>query len=216
MLAERSACRRKSDAVERHRDRLPRQLRAGRRLPGVCRHRFDRRLHRRRRQLPPRRRPRRGARRRRRRLLDRARSAAPHLAREDEAPGRWRDSPMARAVFDHVGGRTGPVSRASSSTARNAAKSASWRWPSPPAPAGPGRHGDPAEAGRELGRLANALMRASAAPGGAGGRAAELHPSIAASMRASLPGNTQRHPRDARPPRRRPPGRCRRRHDLIT
>jgi glucosamine kinase len=41
-----------------------------------------------------------------------AREALRHIWRgEDEQPGRWRDSPMARAVFDHVGGSDWALSR---------------------------------------------------------------------------------------------------------
>jgi hypothetical protein len=48
------------------------------------------------------------------------------------------------------------------------------------------------EAGRELGRLANALLRRfGPRPISLAGRAADLHPSIAATMRASLPENTR-------------------------
>ena len=47
------------------------------------------------------------------------------------------------------------------------------------------------EAGRELGRLARALIeRFGPRPVALSGRAADLHPAIAASMRASLPTGT--------------------------
>jgi N-acetylglucosamine kinase-like BadF-type ATPase len=117
-----------------------------------------------------------------------AREALRHIWRlEDEAPGSWEHSAMARAVFDVVGGadwsysrqfiygqERGEVGKLALCVAASAAQ-------------------DPAaaailiEAGRELGRLANALIRRfGPRPVALGGRAAELHPSIAASMRASL------------------------------
>jgi glucosamine kinase len=121
-----------------------------------------------------------------------AREALRHIWRtEDEAPGSWEDSAMARAVFDHVGGpdwafsrqfiygqERGEVGKLALAVAASAGQ-------------------DPAaaailkEAGRELGRLANALLRRfGPRPVALAGRAAELHPSIAASMRASLPPDT--------------------------
>jgi glucosamine kinase len=121
-----------------------------------------------------------------------AREALRHIWRlEDEAPGSWESSPMARAVFEHVGGsdwacsrqfiygqERGEVGKLALAVAASAGQ-------------------DPAadailiDAGRELGRLANALLRRfGPRPVALGGRAAELHPSIAASMRASLPPDT--------------------------
>ena len=111
--------------------------------------------------------------------------------REDEAPGSWQDSTLARAVFDYVGGsdwadsrqfiygqERGEVGKLALAVAATAGQ-------------------DPAadaillQAGRELGRLANALIaRFGPRPVALSGRAAELHPAIAASMRASLPSGT--------------------------
>ncbi len=121
-----------------------------------------------------------------------AREALRHIwRREDEAPGSWEDSPMARAVFEHVGGsdwadsrqfiygqERGEVGKLALAVAASAGQ-------------------DPAadaillEAGRELGRLARALIeRFGPRPVALSGRAADLHPAIAASMRASLPSGT--------------------------
>ena len=121
-----------------------------------------------------------------------ARAALRHIWRnEDECPGRWESSPMAHAVFDHVGGadwaytrqfiygqERGAVGKLALAVAATAEQ-------------------DPAaarilhDAGRELARLANALIaRFGPRPVALAGRAAELHPSIAASMRADLPPNT--------------------------
>ena len=118
-----------------------------------------------------------------------AREALRHIwRREDEAPGSWEASAMARAVFAQVGGsdwaysrqfmygqERGEVGKLALAVAASAGE-------------------DPAadaillEAGRELGRLARALIeRFGPRPVALAGRAAQLHPSIAASMRASLP-----------------------------
>jgi glucosamine kinase len=121
-----------------------------------------------------------------------AREALRHIwRREDEAPGSWEASAMARAVFEHVGGsdwahsrqfiygqERGEVGKLALMVAASAGQ-------------------DPAAdaillaAGRELGRLAGALIaRFGPRPVALTGRAADLHPAIAASMRASLPAGT--------------------------
>lgn len=121
-----------------------------------------------------------------------AREALRHIWRlEDETPGSWERSAMARAVFAQVGGsdwahsrqfiygqERGEVGKLALAVAASAAH-------------------DPAaaaildEAGRELGRLAGALIRRfGPRPVVLSGRAAGLHPAIAASMRASLPPAT--------------------------
>ena len=121
-----------------------------------------------------------------------AREALRHIWRnEDECPGRWESSPMAHAVFAHVGGADwawsrqfiygqdrGTVGKLALAVAASAEQ-------------------DPAaaqileNAGRELARLAQALIaRFGPRPVALGGRAAGLHPAIAASMRASLPPGT--------------------------
>jgi N-acetylglucosamine kinase-like BadF-type ATPase len=118
-----------------------------------------------------------------------AREALRHIWRnEDEHPGRWDESPMARAVFDYIGGsdwslsrqfiyaqergQVGKLALAVAATAdRDPAAAAILR-----------------EAGRELARLALALNnRFGPRPVALSGRAAELHPMIAAAMRGSLP-----------------------------
>jgi glucosamine kinase len=117
-----------------------------------------------------------------------AREALRHIWRdEDECPGRWRKSPMACAVFDHVGGSDWSWSRqfiygqergeigklalavaASADTDRVAASILR-------------------EAGMELARLALALsVRFGPRPVVLAGRAAELHPMIFEAMRAAL------------------------------
>ena len=121
-----------------------------------------------------------------------AREALRHIWRlEDEAPGSWEHSAMARAVFDYVGGadwahsrqfiygqERGEVGKLALMVAASAGQD-------------PVADAILEEAGRELGRLARALIRRfGPRPVALGGRAAALHPSIAASMRASLPPDT--------------------------
>lgn len=121
-----------------------------------------------------------------------AREALRHIWRhEDEQPGLWESSPMARAVFDHVGGadwsfsrqfiygqERGEVGKLALVVAATAGE-------------------DPAaaailqEAGRELARLGRAMIgRFGQRPVALAGRAAELHPMIVQSMRAALPPET--------------------------
>lgn len=121
-----------------------------------------------------------------------AREALRHIWRlEDERPGAWEASPMAHAVFQHVGGsdwsfsrqfiygrERGEVGKLAIAVAATAERD--------PVAAAILR-----EAGRELARLAQALAgRFGPRPVALAGRAAELHPSILETMRASLPPDT--------------------------
>ncbi len=121
-----------------------------------------------------------------------AREALRHIWRlEDERPGAWEASPMAHAVFRHVGGsdwsfsrqfiygrERGEVGKLAIAVAATAERD--------PAAAAILR-----EAGRELARLAQALVsRFGPRPVALAGRAAELHPSIVETMRAALPPDT--------------------------
>lgn len=108
--------------------------------------------------------------------------------REDEAPGSWQQSAMAQAVFEQIGGSDWDRSRqfmygqdrgAIGRLALAVAASAEL---------------DPLaldilqRAGQELARLALALIsRHGPRPVVLAGRAAQLHPAIAAAMRAALP-----------------------------
>lgn len=118
-----------------------------------------------------------------------AKEALRHIWRlEDEAPGAWRASPMAQAVFDYVGGddwaysrqfiygqERGAVGKLALAVAASADRD--------PAAAAILRN-----AGHELARLAQALLkRFGPRPVAVSGRAAELHPSIVAAMRELLP-----------------------------
>ena len=111
---------------------------------------------------------------------------------EDECPGAWQTSAMARAVFDHVGGsdwswsrqfiygqERGEVGKLALAVAASA-------------------DADPAAAdilhgaGQELARLAKALTsRFGRRPVVLAGRASALHPIIVDSMRAALPRDTE-------------------------
>jgi len=120
--------------------------------------------------------------------------------REDEQPGAWEASPLAHAVFDHVGGsdwsfsrqfiytrERGEIGQLALAVARSA------------------EHDDAArailrQAGIELARLAQALVaRFGPRPIVLSGRAAALHPLIAASMREQLPAALAFEQRTARP-----------------
>ena len=118
-----------------------------------------------------------------------AREAMRHIWRgEDEQPGRWRASPMAHAVFAQIGGDDWALSRhfiygqergEVGKLALAVAASAS----DDPVAASILKH-----AGAELARLALALSaRFGERPLALAGRAASLHPLIAASMRKALP-----------------------------
>jgi N-acetylglucosamine kinase-like BadF-type ATPase len=117
-----------------------------------------------------------------------AREAMRHIWRnEDERPGSWRESPMAQAVFDYVGGddwaysrqffygqERGAVGRLALAVAAAAGRD--------PVAAGILR-----AAGQELARLALALAgRFGPRPVAVSGRAAGLHPLILDTMRATL------------------------------
>ena len=122
-----------------------------------------------------------------------AKEALRHIwRREDEQPGAWRTSPMARAVFDYVGGDDWAYSRqfiygqergavgklalaVAASASQDSAAAAILR-----------------NAGAELARLAQALIaRFGPRPVAVSGRASELHPSIVATMRALLPSGQE-------------------------
>jgi N-acetylglucosamine kinase-like BadF-type ATPase len=122
-----------------------------------------------------------------------AREALRHIWRlEDERPGAWRESPMAQAVFDYVGGddwafsrqfiygqERGAVGKLALAVAASADRD--------PAAAAILR-----KAGAELARLARALMnRFGPRPVAVSGRAAELHPCIVAEMRELLPAGLE-------------------------
>ena len=118
-----------------------------------------------------------------------AREALRHIWRnEDEQPGCWRDSPMAQAVFAHIGGADWDASRqfiyhGERGTIGKLALAVAASADQDPAAAT-----ILSEAGLELARLALALTRRfGPRPVALAGRASELHPLIIETMRAALP-----------------------------
>lgn len=110
---------------------------------------------------------------------------------EDERPGTWRDSPLAREIFSRLGGSDwantreavyggdrGEIGRLALAVAATAGED-------------PAARSILEAAGRELARLANALLqRFGPRPIALTGRAVELHPVIGEVVRASLPPDT--------------------------
>lgn len=116
--------------------------------------------------------------------------------REDEEPGAWRHSPLAREVFEHVGGSHWDDSRA---FVYGAARGEVGKLALAVAAAA---GTDPAalhllqEAGRELGRLAHTLVRRlGPRPVALAGRVFDLHPAIEQACRAMLPMGLPVQPR---------------------
>jgi N-acetylglucosamine kinase-like BadF-type ATPase len=118
-----------------------------------------------------------------------AREAMRHIWRvEDEEPGAWQRSAMARAVFDHVGGSDWAVSRQFIYGQERGAIGRLALAVAASAEADPVACGILEQAGRELARIALALVRRHGPrPVALAGRAAGLHPLIAETMRAALP-----------------------------
>jgi len=120
--------------------------------------------------------------------------------REDETPGAWRDAPMARAVFDHVGGSDWSFSRQFIYTRERGEIGQLALAVAATADADPDALAILQAAGRELARLAAALAgRFGVRPVVLAGRAAALHPAIFEAMRAALPATLSLQQKDAQP-----------------
>ena len=121
-----------------------------------------------------------------------AREALRHVWRnEDEEPGRWRASPLARAVLDRIGSADWAASRQFIYGQDRGAVGTLALAVAASAEADPVAADILQRAGAELARLALALTRRfGARPVTLAGRASTLHPLIAASMRAALPSET--------------------------
>ena len=120
--------------------------------------------------------------------------------REDETPGAWRDAPMARAVFDYVGGSDWSFSRQFIYTRERGEIGQLALAVAASADADPDALAILQAAGGELARLARALAgRFGTRPVVLAGRAASLHPAIAASMRAALPATLTLQQKTAQP-----------------
>ena len=110
---------------------------------------------------------------------------------EDAAPGAWRDSPMARAVFEHVGGSDWSLSRQFIYGQERGAVGQLALAVAASADADPAAAAILASAGGELARLASALItRFGQRPVVLSGRASTLHPIIVDTMRAALAPDT--------------------------
>ncbi len=121
-----------------------------------------------------------------------ARAALRHIWRgEDEAPGRWRQSPLAHAVFAHIGSEQWDASRKFMYTQERGTVGKLAQAVASAADTDPVAMAILQQAGQELARLASALIaRFGARPVALSGRAFQLHPAIGASLRAALPAAT--------------------------
>ncbi len=125
-----------------------------------------------------------------------AREAMRHIWREEDArPGAWHESPLAQEIFRRIGGNEWADTRqfvygSGSESARGEIGKLALAVAAV-GDADPIAAGILKAAGVELARLAQAMtLRFGSRPITLSGRVVELHPLIAASMRAALPDST--------------------------
>jgi glucosamine kinase len=113
---------------------------------------------------------------------------------EDEAPGSWRTSVLARAVFERVGGSDWAFTRSWVNLASRGQMGELAVAVAAAAAQDTAALAMLEDAGRELARLGRALLqRHGQRPLRLVGRVFELHPVIEASLRAALPAGTVVH-----------------------
>ncbi|MFO1328353.1 MAG: BadF/BadG/BcrA/BcrD ATPase family protein [Rubrivivax sp.] len=129
-----------------------------------------------------------------------AREALRHVWRlEDEQPGAWRHSALAREVLDHVGGADWSHTRLFISSADRGEMGRLALAVAAAASTDAVALRILEGAGQELGRLARILMqRFGARPLALAGRVFALHPVIEQACRAALPGPGTLHVRESR------------------
>lgn len=117
-----------------------------------------------------------------------AREALRHIWRaEDEAPGAWRHSPLAQAVFDTLGGSDWALTRQWVYGATRGELGVLALAVAQAAGSDPAALAILQSAGRELARLGLAMQgRCGALPLALAGRVFDLHPAVEASLRAGL------------------------------
>jgi N-acetylglucosamine kinase-like BadF-type ATPase len=113
---------------------------------------------------------------------------------EDERPGAWRDSPLARSVFEQLGGPDWAISRQFVYAGTRGDMGRLALSVAAAAETDSAALAILQQAGVELARLGAALVsRFGPRPMALGGRAAQLHPAILQAMRAALaPGQSVR------------------------
>lgn len=113
---------------------------------------------------------------------------------EDESPGAWQQSPLARRLFDRIGGSDWALTRAWVYGASRGELGSLALAVAAAADEDPAALAILQAAGAELARLARALQhRCGPRPLALAGRVFDLHPTIEAHLRQALPAGTAVH-----------------------